>query len=115
MTKTERRIYLTITGLLIAATVLFGLFQPIRLAWRYTPEWVYSLAGLGLVCGFFLPVLAVLHLAATSAIRYRMGRRNAVGARKPSPYHVIYAALVWVLVVYSLHNYLGIFASENVR
>jgi len=34
MTQTERRIYLIITGLLVGATVLFGLFQPIRLAWR---------------------------------------------------------------------------------
>lgn len=115
MTKTERRIYLTITGLLIAATVLFGLFQPLRIYSRQIPVWVFFLAGPGFLCGFALPVLIVLHLAATSAIRYRMGRRNAVGARKPSPYHVIYAALVWVLVVYSLHNYLGIFASENVR
>jgi len=79
------------------------------------PEWVYFLAGLGLLCGFFLPVLAVFHLAVTMAIRYRMRRRNAEGARKPSPYHVIYAALVWCLVVYSLHNYLGLFAGENVR
>ena len=110
MTPTERRIYLTVTGLLIAATVLFGLFQPIRLAWRYTPEWVYSLAGLGLVCGLFLPVLAVFHLAMTMAIRYRMRRRNAEGARKPSPYHVVYAAIVWWLVVYSLHTYLPLFA-----
>ena len=110
MTQTERRIYLTVTGLLIAATVLFGLVQPIRLAWRYMPEWVYSLAGLGLVCGFFLPVLAVFHLATAMVIRHRMRRRNAEGARKHSPYHVIYAALVWVLVVYSLHTYLPLFA-----
>ncbi|HUW59991.1 MAG TPA: hypothetical protein VMZ06_03210 [Candidatus Bathyarchaeia archaeon] len=80
MTQIERRIYLTVTGLLIAATVL-----------------------------------VVFHLATAMAIRYRMRRRNVEGARKPSPYHVIYAAIVWCLVVYSLHAYLGLFASQNVR